>query len=47
MSLLIKTAITIFWILDICDMPFMQMFDTVYPLNDVFWWLMVIFVGFI
>ena len=33
----IKMAITIFWILDICNIPFMQMFDTTYPLNELFW----------
>lgn len=36
---LAKTAITIFWILDICNMPFMEMFDTTYPLNTLFWCL--------
>ena len=27
---LAKTAITIFWILDICNMPFMEIFDTTF-----------------
>ncbi len=36
---LIKVLILIFWILDITDMPFMQMFDTTYPMNTLFWWL--------
>lgn len=36
---LIKTAITVFWILDICNMPFMGIFDTTYPLNGLFWFL--------
>ena len=34
---LIKTAITVFWIMDILNMPFMEMFDTTYPLNTLFW----------
>lgn len=36
---LVKTGITIFWILDVCNMPFMEMFDTTYPLNTLFWLL--------
>lgn len=42
---LLKFLITIFWILDITDMPFMQMFDTTYPMNTLFWWLIWIFVS--
>lgn len=42
---LVRTAITVFWILDICNMPFMEMFDTTYPLNTLFWFLILIFVG--
>lgn len=30
-------ALTIFWVLDVCNMPFMQMFDTTYPINELFW----------
>lgn len=41
---LIKLLILIFWILDITDMPFMEMFDTTYPMNTLFWWLIWIFV---
>ena len=37
---IIKTAITVFWILDICNMPFMEIFDTTYPLNAMFWFLL-------
>lgn len=36
---LVKTGVTIFWILDVCNMPFMEMFDTTYPLNTLFWLL--------
>lgn len=32
-------ALTIFWILDVCNMPFMEVFDTTYPLNELFWFL--------
>lgn len=42
---LIRTAITIFWILDICNMPFMEMFDTTYPLNGLFWFLVWLLCG--
>jgi hypothetical protein len=41
---LVRTAITIFWIMDILNMPFMEMFDTIYPLNGMFWLLVWIFV---
>lgn len=42
---LVKTGITIFWILDICNMPFMEMFDTTYPLNTLFWLLVWLLCG--
>jgi hypothetical protein len=41
---LIRTVVTVFWILDICNMPFMEMFDTTYPLNTLFWFLIMLFV---
>lgn len=41
---LLKFLILIFWILDITNMPFMEMFDTTYPMNGLFWWLIWIFV---
>ena len=34
---LIRTAITLFWIMDILNMPFMEIFDNTYPLNTLFW----------
>lgn len=40
---LAKTAVIIFWIMDILNMPFMEMFDTTYPLNTLFWILVFIF----
>ena len=42
---LIRTAIRVFWILDICNMPFMEMFDTTYPLNGLFWFLVWMLCG--
>ena len=42
---LIKSATIIFWILDICNMPFMGIFDTTYPLNGLFWFLLFLFGG--
>lgn len=41
---LIKYFVLIFWILDITNMPFMEIFDTTYPLNGLFWTLIWIFV---
>lgn len=32
-------VITIFWILDILNLPFMQMFDTTYQINGWVWFL--------
>lgn len=36
---LIKNAVIVFWIMDILNFPFMEMFDTTYPLNELFWCL--------
>lgn len=41
---LLKFLILIFWILDITNMPFMEMFDSTYPMNALFWWLIWFFV---
>lgn len=41
---LLKFLILIFWILDITNMPFMEMFDSTYPMNELFWWLIWFFV---
>lgn len=35
----LRIMIQIFWILDVLDMPFMEMFDTTYPINGVAWFL--------
>lgn len=42
---LIYICIVTFWILDILNMPFMVQFDTVYPLNGLFWllvWILIL-----
>jgi hypothetical protein len=35
--------VTIFWILDILNFPFMQMFDTTHPINGWAWFLIWLF----
>ena len=42
---LIRTAVTLFWIMDILNMPFMEMFDTTYPLNTLFWIFVFVLCG--
>ena len=32
-----NALVIIFWILDISNLGFMEMFDTTYPLNTLFW----------
>lgn len=44
MNYSVRSAIIIFWLLDILNMPFMEQFDTVYPLNGLFWFLVWILV---
>ena len=43
--LALRTFIVLFWICDILNMPFMEVFDTTYPLNTLFWILVFIFCG--
>lgn len=38
--------IGLFWIADIMNLPFMEMFDTAYPLNGWFWFLGWFFIAF-
>ena len=38
------SAVTIFWIFDIVNMPFMEMFDTTYPINGLAWLLILLFI---
>lgn len=37
--------ISLFWLADIMNLPFMEMFDTVYELNEMFWFLAWILIG--
>lgn len=37
-------ALTVFWIFDIINIPFMEMFDAVYPVNTFAWLLIWIFI---
>lgn len=32
----------IFWLMDMINMPFMEKFDTTYPLNGLFWFITII-----
>ena len=41
---LFYAALIIFWILDIVNVPFMEMFDTTYPINGLVWFLIWMFV---
>lgn len=34
-----NSLILLFWCADILNLPFMEVFDTTYPLNDGFWCL--------
>lgn len=40
-----KIMVELFWIMDVLDMPFMEMFDTTYPLNGLFWFFAMIMLG--
>ena len=42
---LCRSAIFIFWSMDILNMPFMEMFDTTYPFNTLFWILVFALCG--
>ena len=37
-----EIIVTMFWIADIMNLPFMEMFDTTYPLNGWFWFLVLL-----
>lgn len=40
--------LTCFWVADILNLPFMEMFDTTYPLNEEFWivvWVLFLLFG--
>lgn len=40
----IRIILVLLWILDITNMPFMEMFDTTYPINTLVWLLIWIFI---
>lgn len=42
---LTKIVIVAFWLMDVMNMPFMEMFDTTYPLNGWFWFLFFMISG--
>lgn len=42
----IKLLIEIFWVMDTLDLPFMEIFDTTYPLNGWFWFFTIIILIF-
>lgn len=35
--------IVAFWVADMINLPFMEMFDTTYPVNTLFWFLFFLF----
>jgi len=41
---IIRIVLVLLWIFDITNMPFMEMFDTTYPINALVWLLIWIFV---
>ena len=36
--------LTIFWVLDILNLPFMEMFDTTYQINGLAWFFIWMFI---
>ncbi len=41
---LFRACLGIFWVLDILNFPFMDIFDTTYPINGLAWLLIFIFI---
>ena len=37
----LRTLLEIFWIADVVNLPFIEMFDTTYPLNGAFWFITI------
>ena len=33
----VNMLMNIFWFFDVCNLPFMEVFDTVYPINGWIW----------
>jgi hypothetical protein len=42
-----RDAALIFWLMDVMNLPFMEMFDTTYPLNEEFWVYAILILLFI
>ena len=38
-----NNLIALFWLADVMNLPFMEMFDTTYPLNGWFWFIFYAF----
>lgn len=36
---ILYAALSIFWVFDIINLPFMEMFDTTHPVNALAWFL--------
>ena len=47
MNAIFNKLITVFWIADVMNMPFMEMFDTTYPFNGWFYFCVFFLWGFI
>lgn len=39
-----KACLDIFWLFDILNLPFMEMFDTTYPINGWAWFLIFLII---
>ena len=33
----VRYITSVLWLMDVMNLPFMEMFDTTYPLNGLFW----------
>ena len=42
-----RTMVSLFWLMDIMNLPFMEMFDTTYPLNGLFWVCALVLTAFL
>ena len=36
---LINVLLALFWVFDVVNLPFMEIFDTTYPINTLAWFL--------
>lgn len=44
MYIFFYAMLVIFWVFDICNLPFMEVFDTTYPINTLVWLLIWMFI---